>query len=68
MLTELTGLLGINKKAKDDDDGAILAKIAERAQAKKDKNYALADSIRSELLSQGIVLEDTPNGTKYKKI
>lgn len=68
VLTELTRLLGINKKAKDDDDGAILAKIAERAQAKKDKNYALADSIRNELLSQGIVLEDTPNGTKYKKI
>lgn len=40
-------------------------KIQERKQAKIDKNYALADQIRSELLSQGITLKDTPTGTEY---
>ena len=40
-------------------------KIAERAEAKKNKNYALADEIRAELLSRGITLIDTKDGTKY---
>ena len=35
-------------------------------QAKKDKNYALADEIRNELLERGIELMDTREGTKYK--
>ena len=44
----------------------IEAMIAERAEAKKAKNYARADEIRAELLSMGVVLEDTREGTKYK--
>lgn len=46
---------------------AIEAKIAERAAAKKNKDYALADKIRNELKEQGILLEDTPQGTTWKK-
>ena len=53
--------------AADEGDPAILEKIAERAAAKKAKDYAKADAIRAELLAQGIVLIDTPNGTTYKK-
>ena len=49
------------------DDPAILAKIAERAEAKKNKDYARADAIRAELSAQGIVLIDTKDGTTYKK-
>ena len=45
----------------------ILAKIEERKAAKKEKNFALADQIRSELLEKGIVLEDTREGVKWKK-
>ncbi len=45
----------------------VLGKIAERKAAKKEKNFALADAIRSELLEQGIVLEDTREGVKWKK-
>ncbi|MCL4113094.1 UNVERIFIED_CONTAM: hypothetical protein GTU68_044188 [Idotea baltica] len=41
--------------------------ITERAQAKKDKNYARADEIRDELTEQGIVLEDSATGTIWKK-
>ena len=43
----------------------INQKIAERLEAKKAKNYALADQIRAELAEKGITLKDTPNGTEY---
>jgi len=39
--------------------------IAERAEAKKAKNYARADEIRAELSAKGVTLIDTPQGTKY---
>ncbi len=42
-------------------------KISERAAAKKEKNFALADEIRAELLNKGIVIEDTREGVKWKK-
>ena len=43
----------------------IEEKIEERNNAKKDKNYALADQIRNELLEKGVELMDTREGTKY---
>ena len=45
----------------------IESKIAERLAAKKNKDYALADKIRGELKDAGIVLEDTPSGTTWKR-
>lgn len=44
----------------------IEALIAERAAAKKEKNFARADEIRATLTDMGVVLEDTKNGTNYK--
>ncbi|PXV88369.1 cysteinyl-tRNA synthetase [Lachnotalea glycerini] len=41
--------------------------IEERQAARKSRNFARADEIRDELLSQGIVLEDTREGVKWKK-
>ena len=41
--------------------------IAQRAAAKKEKNFAEADRIRDELKAQGIILEDTADGTKWKR-
>ena len=55
------------EEKKDDADPEILAKIAERAAAKKAKDYAKADAIRAELAAQGITLIDTPQGTTYKR-
>ena len=42
--------------------------IAERAQAKAEKNYARADEIRSELLAMGVEIKDTKNGVEFKLI
>ena len=41
--------------------------IAQRIQAKQDKDYARADEIRSELEAQGILLEDSPEGTTWRR-
>ena len=43
----------------------ILTKIEERKEAKKNKDFVLADSIRNELLEKGIELKDTREGTTY---
>ncbi len=65
---ELTGLFGFVKESDGDDAliAEIEAAILARAEAKKAKNYAEADRIRAELASRGIILQDTPQGTKYQ--
>ncbi|MDD0837085.1 cysteine--tRNA ligase [Curvibacter sp. HBC61] len=48
------------------DDAAIQQLILQRAEAKKAKNFAEADRIRQDLLAQGIVLKDGPDGTRWE--
>ncbi|HUB81119.1 MAG TPA: cysteine--tRNA ligase [Bryobacteraceae bacterium] len=48
-------------------DADVEALIAERAAAKKAKNFARADQIRQELLDQSIILEDTKSGVRWKR-
>jgi len=68
---EICGLLGFLKP--EEASGAAMpeeeieALLAERTAAKKEKNYARADEIRSFLAEKGIVLEDTPTGTKWTR-
>ena len=64
-LTDICGL--IVEKEEELLDSAIEALIEERQAARKAKNFARADEIRDELLSQGIVLEDTREGVKWKR-
>ena len=56
-------------QAESDDPAVreIEEKIRQRAEAKRAKDYALADRIRQELAEQGITLIDTPNGTQFKR-
>jgi len=54
---------------RDDEgiDAEIEALIQKRAEAKKQRNFTEADKIRDDLLQKGIILEDTPSGTKWKR-
>ncbi len=65
MLSDICGLLVEKKQEMLDSD--IEALIEERQAARKAKNFQRADEIRNELLSKGIVLEDTREGVKWKR-
>ncbi len=64
----LSSVLGITYKKKDLLDDEIKELIEKRQEARKAKNWAEADRIRDELKKQGIVLEDTPNGVRWKRV
>ena len=67
-LSTLTDVLGIIiDKEEEMLDEEIEAMIEKRQAARKERNFALADQIRDELLSKGIILEDTREGVKWKK-
>jgi len=55
-------------KKEESLDSEIEKLIEERQKARKEKNWALADKIRDDLKQQGIILEDTPEGVKWKRV
>ena len=65
MLSDICGL--IVEKEDEILDDEIEALIQERQDARKAKNFARADEIRDNLLKQGIILEDTREGVKWKR-
>jgi len=78
LLKKLGGVLGLLQRKPQDflqgesnesglDDLAINTQIEARIAAKKEKNFAEADRIRKELASAGILLEDTPQGTSWRR-
>lgn len=67
-IEQLCDVLGIITERKAEVlDSEIEEMIAARQQARKDRNFALADEIRGKLLDMGIVLEDTREGVKWKR-
>ncbi|HAT4247359.1 TPA: cysteine--tRNA ligase [Clostridium perfringens] len=69
LIRELGAPLGMfQKSTKGNLEEEIEALITKRQQARKDRDFALADKIRDELKDRGIVLEDTPQGVRWKMI
>ena len=66
---ELAGVLGIlYRREEADEDSAIEALLEERKAARANKDFARADAIRDELFEKGIAIEDTREGTLWKRI
>ncbi len=69
LIRELGSPLGIlQESTKASLEEEIEKLIEERQKARKEKNWALADKIRDNLKERGIVLEDTPQGVRWKQI
>ena len=68
MIEELCDVLGIITEKKEEVlDSEIEEMIEARQQARKEKNFALADEIRGKPVEGGIILEDTREGVKWKR-
>lgn len=63
----LLAVLDFSKKQSSEADTEIEEMVQKRQEAKKAKDFATADQIRNELLSRGIILEDTKTGVKWKR-
>jgi cysteinyl-tRNA synthetase len=69
LIRDLGNTLGILQNRMEKDlEAEIQELIDKRQQARKDRNFALADKIRDDLKNRNIVLEDTPQGVRWKKI
>jgi cysteinyl-tRNA synthetase len=60
-------ILGVLKREEVSLDAEVEALIQERNEARKARNFKRSDEIRDQLLARGIILEDTPQGTVWKK-
>ncbi|NLM13092.1 MAG: cysteine--tRNA ligase [Epulopiscium sp.] len=68
-IIDLCNILGLLEKQEHDLlDEEIEKLIQERQEARKAKNWALADQIRDSLKEKGIILEDTPQGVRWKRL
>ncbi|MBA2873097.1 cysteinyl-tRNA synthetase [Anoxybacillus calidus] len=64
---QLFDVLGLTLQEEQLLDEEIEALIQKRMEARKNRNFALADQIRDELRAKNIILEDTPQGTRWKR-
>ena len=64
----LAKVLGLLYKEEDQAEEEVLKLIKEREEARKNKDFAQADALRDQLLEMGIAIEDSRDGTKWKRI
>lgn len=67
LFKKLDSVLGVLYETNSTVDADIDALIVKRNEARKNRDFATSDAIRKELDEKGIVLEDTPSGTTWKK-
>ncbi|MDH4223874.1 MAG: cysteine--tRNA ligase, partial [candidate division Zixibacteria bacterium] len=67
LMERFDSVLGILKREEVKLDEKVLELINKREQARKEKRWGEADKLRKEIEALGIILEDTPEGTKWKK-
>jgi cysteinyl-tRNA synthetase len=70
LLARFDAVFDVIEVARGEDavsDDAVDKLVAERTLAKKQKNFGRADQIRQQLLDQGIVIEDTKDGVRWKR-
>ena len=68
-LRELTGVLGLRlqeKTGSSEVEAQVNALIAERNEARKQKQWALSDQLRDKLKELGVTIEDSKDGTKWR--
>ena len=63
---DILGIFGVHSADQEKGSDDIQALIDERDAARKSKNFKRSDEIRDQLLEQGIILEDTAQGTRWK--
>lgn len=66
-MEKIDSVLDLFQREPESVDSEIEALILERTEAKKRRDFETADRIRAGLLEKGVILEDTPSGTKWKR-
>lgn len=66
-LEKMASIFGVVFKEETLDDDSVQALIDERNEARKNKDFARSDEIRDQLRDQGIILEDTAQGTRFRR-
>ena len=70
LIASLVSVFGVKLSSNNNElnDEHIQELIDERNEARKNKDFARSDQIRDDLKKQGIILEDTPQGTRFKRV
>ncbi|MBD3354849.1 cysteine--tRNA ligase, partial [Candidatus Woesearchaeota archaeon] len=68
LMLKFDSVLGVMEHEKAELDSEIEKMVEEREKARKEKDFEKADNIRDALKEKGIILEDTPQGVRWKKI